>query len=249
MSTTTAQPVLVPCVPPPSPAPSGSWSRWKAHFERNRLRPLPPTAEAIDLPPDVGSALARSLARFQIGETGEGRIVGDVARIGMFGVDDDYRRAVALFIAEEGRHARILADLVHALGGELLEATWTARLFGRVRHLGGIRCKLLVMFAAEVVGAGFYRGLAAHLPPGPTRAALEEIAGDERAHLRFHRRFFALQAPGGWRRLVFLAAWVPLAHAASLMVLWDHRRTLSALGIPRREMADRLRALVVEGAR
>ena len=75
------------------------------------------------------------------------------------------------------------------------------------------------------------------------------MAGDERAHLRFHRRFFAIQAPGGWRRLLFLAAWFPLAHAASLMVLWDHRQTLRALAIPRREMACFLRALVSEGAR
>jgi hypothetical protein len=247
MFATAALPILVPSVEPPPPR--SSWSRWRAHFERNRQRPFPPIGEAVDLPPAVVSTLARSLARFQIGETGEGRIVGDVARSRIGGVDDDYRRAVALFIAEEGRHARILAGLVRALGGELIDATWTARLFASVRHLGGIRFKLLVMFAAEVVGAAFYRGLAAHLPPGATRAALEQIGGDEQAHLRFHRRFFAIQAPAGWRRLLFLMAWVPLAHAASLMVLWDHRQTLRALHIPRRQMAARLRALVVEGAR
>jgi len=246
MSATAALAIVLPSVPP---SPSSSWCRWKAHFERNRQRPFPPIAEALDLPRDIASTLARSLARFQLGETGEGRIVGDVARSRMRGIDDDYRRAVALFIAEEGRHASILADLVRALGGELLDATWTARLFAGVRHLGGIRFKLLVLFAAEVVGAGLYLGLATHLPPGPTRAALEQLAGAERAHLQFHRRFFAIQAPGGWRRLLFLAAWRPLAHAASLVVLWDHRRTLRALHIPRRQMAARLRALVAEGAR
>ena len=247
ISANITRPLHVPSVAPPPPA--WPWSRWKAHFERNRQRPFPAFDEAVDLPPAVASQLALSLARFQIGETGEGRIVGDLARSRMHGVDDDYRRAVALFIAEEGRHAHILASLVRALGGELLETTWTARAFASVRHLGGIRFKLLAMFAAEVVGAGFYRGLAAHLPPGATRAALEQMAGDEQAHLRFHRRFFAIQAPGGWRRLLFLVAWVPLAHAASLMVLWDHRQTLRALQIPRRQMAARLRALVAEGAR
>ena len=247
MSATAALPILAPYTPPPPPV--SPWSRWKAHFERNRQRALPPTIEAAEWPPDVAWQLARSLARFQLGERGEGRIVGDVARSRMQGVDDDYRRAVALFIAEEGRHAHILAGLVRTLGGELLDATWTARVFASVRHLGGIRFKLLVMFAAEVVGAGFYRGLAAHLPPGATRAALEQIAGDEQAHLRFHRRFFAIQAPGGWRRLLFLGVWVPLAGAASLMVLWDHRQTLRTLHIPRRQMARRLRALIVEGTR
>ena len=247
MSATAALPIVRSSAPPP-PA-SSWWCRWNAHFERNRQRPFPPIAEGHELPPDIASTLAQSLARFQLGETGEGRIVGDVARSRMRGVDDDYRRAIALFIAEEGRHANILAGLVRALGGELLDTTWTARVFAGVRHLGGIRFKLLVMFAAEVVGAGFYRGLAAHLPAGSTRAALEQIAGDERAHLRFHRRFFAIQAPGSWRRLLFLVAWFPLAYAASLIVLWDHRKTLSALAIPRREMASHLRAFVVEGAR
>ena len=226
-----------------------AWSRWKAHFERNRHRPLPPTVEAVDLPPAVASALARSLARFQIGETGQGRIVGAVARSRMRGIDDDYRRALALFIAEEGRHARILAGLVSGLGGELLGATWTERAFVGVRRLAGIRFKLLAMFAAEVVGAGFYGALAARLPPGATRSALEQIAGDEQAHLRFHRRFFAIQARRGWRRLLFLAAWFPLAHAASQVVLWDHRGTLRALEIPRQEISARLRALVRQGAR
>ena len=247
MSLTAALPFLSP--PLPTLPRSSSWSRWRAHFERNRHRPLPPTAEAVDLPPTVVSLLARSLARFQIGETGEGRIVGAVARSQMVGIDDDYRRALALFIAEEGRHAHILAGLVRALGGELLSATWTERLFVAVRRLAGIRCKLLVMFAAEVVGAAFYRALASGLPPGATRSALEQIAGDEQAHLRFHRQFFAIQAWGGWRRLLFLAAWFPLAHAAALVVLWDHRHTLRALAVPRREITARLRALVREGAR
>ena len=232
----------------PFSPPSSTWTGWKTHFERNRGRPLPPMDTVVGLPAAAASALARSLARFQIGETGEGRIVGAVARCQMDGIDDDYRRALALFIAEEGRHARILAGLVGALGGELLHTTWTERLFVGVRRLAGIRCKLLVMTAAEVVGAGFYAGLAARLPPGATRAALEQIAADEHAHLQFHRRFFALQAPRGWRRLLFLAAWFPLAHAASLVVLWDHRHTLRALAIPRREMTARLRALISEGA-
>jgi hypothetical protein len=204
---------------------------------------------AVELGPREAQALAWSLARFQIGETGEGRIVGVVATTEMAGIDDDYRVALALFVREEGRHAHILARLVRALGGDLLATTWTERAFVRVRRLAGVRCKLLAMFAAEVVGIGFYGALAARLPPGATRAALEQLARDERAHLGFHRRFFALQAPGGWRRALFLAAWHAVAPAAALVVLWDHRRTLRILGISRLRTAARLFALVREGAR
>jgi hypothetical protein len=213
---------------------------------------LPPVDGAeirAGLTPRQTDALARSLARFQIGETGEGRVVGAVAASEMAGIDDDYRVALALFIREEGRHAHILARLVRALGGQLLAATWTERAFVGVRRLGGIHGKLLAMFAAEVVGIGFYGALASSLPAGATRAALAQIARDERAHLQFHRRFFAVRAPRGWRRALFLASFFPLAHVAGLVVLWDHRRTLRLLGISRLRLALRLHALVREGAR
>ncbi|HEY4184990.1 MAG TPA: ferritin-like domain-containing protein [Polyangia bacterium] len=247
MSMSVAPLLIHSSIPPLSPR--LPWSLWRAHFERNRERPLPASDGPVALSPVQAQALAWSLARFQIGETGEGRIVGAIARSHMAGIDDDYRRALALFIQEEGRHARILAGLVHALGGTLLTTNWTEWMFVRARSLLGVRFKLLAMFAAEVVGIGFYGALAERLPRGRTRLALEQIARDERAHLRFHRRFFDLQAPCGWRRALFLLGWIPLAHAAALVVLWDHRRTLLLLGISRRQLAARLFALVREGAR
>jgi rubrerythrin len=238
-------------VSPPSPRSPRPWLPWRIHFERQRLRPAPPMdgAAASEMSPRVAAAIAWSLARFQIGEVGEGRVVAAVARSTMAGIDDDYRAALALFIGEEGRHAAILAACVRALGGQLLATTWTERGFAHVRRLAGIRFKLLAMFAAEVVGIGFYGALAGALPPGPVRAALEEIAADERAHLAFHRWFFALQAPRGWRRALFLAAWYSLAPAAALVVLLDHQRTLRTLGISVHTMAARLSSLIVEGAR
>ena len=233
----------------PDFASDGPWSAWRRHFERQRRRPLP----ARGAPPPLGvvqkDALAWSLARFQIGETGEGRIVAEVARANLEAVDDDYRCALALFIAEEGRHAAILASLVRDLGGRLLQATWTERLFVRIRRLAGPRFKLLALFAAEVVGIGFYRALAEALPASTARSALEQIARDELAHLRFHRHFFRVAAPGGWRRALFLAAWHAMASTATTVVLFDHRRTLRALRIPRRVLAARLAILIREGAR
>jgi len=241
----------------PSAAAPRPWAAWRDHFLKNRRRPLPAPAAPGELSPLAAAALAWSLARFQIGETGEGRIVGAVARASRYvnragklaGVDEDYRVALALFIAEEGRHARILAGLVRALGGELLASTWTERAFVRVRRLAGIRTKLLAMYAAEVIGIGFYEALASALPAGPTHHALRSIAADERAHFAFHRRFFRLQAPGGWRRALFRAAWFLAASGAGLVVLWDHRRTLRALGVSRARLVRRLAALVWRGAR
>ena len=229
---------------------TSTWVEWREHFERNARRPLPPVGARADvdaqLPAAALVALAGSLAKFQIGETGEGRIVGEIRRSRLHGIDDDYRRAVALFIKEEGRHARVLAAAVRMLGGRLLATTWTRRLFVVARRLLGVRFKLLVLLAAEVIGVGFYGALAAHLPCGALRAALEQIAADEQAHLLFHRDFFQVQAGGGWRRALFRVGWALVGHAAALVVLLDHRRTLRALGIPAAALARRMRALIVE---
>jgi hypothetical protein len=245
-----SQPAHAVPVPVSRPLPR-PWLPWRIHFERQRLRPCPPLdpPPSSELSPHVGAAIAWSLARFQIGEVGEGRVVAAVARSTMASIDDDYRQALALFIREEGRHAAILASCVRALGGQLLGTTWTERGFVHVRRLAGIRFKLLAMFAAEVVGIGFYGALAGALPPGPVRAALEQIPADERAHLAIHPSDFTLQASRAWRRALFLAAWYSLAPAAALVVLLDHRRTLRTLGIPTRLMAARLWSLIREGAR
>ena len=228
-----------------------SWSQWREHFEANRSRPLPPVAPPPGLPPEVTAALARSLARFQVGEAGEGRIVRQIARCRLAGLDADYQRALELFVAEEGRHARILAAAVRALGGELLASTWSERLFVFGRRLAGVRLKLLVLLAAEVIGIGFYGLLAAHLPRGGLRAALEQMCGDERTHLRFHQDFFRIQAasPFGWRRALFRLTWGLVAPAAALVVLWDHRRTLRLLGAGLGATARQLARLVAEAAR
>jgi hypothetical protein len=127
------------------------WSEWKRHFEASAGRPFPETDASGDgLPAALGAAVAYSLARFQAGEAGEGRIARRIWGVSLDGIDDDYRLALGLFVREEGRHARILAGLVTSLGGELLRSTWTERLFVGGRRLMGLRLKLLVLLAAEV---------------------------------------------------------------------------------------------------
>jgi hypothetical protein len=221
-----------------------NWQDWTQHFERNRTRPLPLLTPDLALPPAATQALACSLARFQVGEAGEGRIVHQIARAQLAGIDGRYHRALAAFVAEEGRHARILAQAVRLLGGRLLASTWSERLFVFGRRLCGVRLKLLVLLAAEVIGIGFYGLLASRLPAGSLRRALAQVCNDERAHLTFHQDFFRTQAPRGWRRAIFVTAWWLIAPAALLVVLLDHRATLRHLGVSLPEAASMLADLV-----
>lgn len=223
------------------------WTHWRNHFEERRDRPRPIIDDVTEIPRSLRAPLAASLARFQLGETGEGRIVGDLRRRARaWGLDPDYLRALRLFIAEEGRHAAILGVAVRALGGQTLQRTWSADAFARVRRLAGPGAELLVLLAAEVAALSFYGTLVGHLPAGPLRAALQDIARDEAMHLRFHVAFLRDTLPHPLGRLAVATAWSGLGLAAGAVVAADHGPTLRQLGTTRRAVLRTASALVTD---
>ncbi len=220
------------------------WKPWRSHFETQALRPLPAAPrDILEIPPAWRAPLCASLARFQLGEGGEGRIAREIERACLPGIDDDYRAALKLFVREEGRHARMLAGMVRSLGGTLLTASWSERLFVAGRRMMGLRLKLLVLLAAEVIGLGFYALLARRLGTGAIAEQLDQIAADEGMHLEFHADFFRAQV-GEAGRWLFRAGWWSVASLACLVLLVDHRRTLQAMQIPTRTAAGRLLRLI-----
>ena len=218
------------------------WRRWCEFFESRAERSLP----TLDTRTDYGAlpqSLAASLAIFQLGESGGGTVVAQARASRLPGVDSDYARAVELFVEEEHRHANILAMCVRMLGGELRKTNWTARLFVAGRRLMGLRLKVLVLLAAEVVGICYYMALASALPASPMKSWLLQIVDDERAHLEFHCRFLKSQVTSRWRRWVFVGAWRSVMFAAAVVVMIDHRRTIQDLGLGYRQVWDRWMAI------
>ncbi len=177
----------------------------------------------------MAGAFARVLARFQLGEAGEGRIAREIHEVQLPGVDADYRRALELFVKEEGRHARILAALVRALGGSLLSHRASNHLFRWCRRLLGLRFKLLVLLVAEVVGGETYAALARVARWPAARAALEELAADERHHLVFHTAFLRSQARTPLARLAGRCALWLVGLGALTVVLLENRRDLGVV--------------------
>lgn len=227
-----------------------SWTRWVKHFRGNVDRPYPEIQEqVIGFIPQKRIPVARSLAIFQLGESGEGRIAKDIDGKRMFGVDEEYRESLKLFVKEEGRHARILGECVRALRGELISSNWTEKLFHFGRRLLGIRCKLMVLLAAEVVGICFYKKIAEKIPYGCVKFALSHIAADEERHLAFHCSFFRIRLRNPITRFVFRVAWRILAASACLSVLLDHRKTFQALGLPVSDLVNRFREISLETER
>lgn len=207
---------------------SPDWAAWQARFAARASRPLPPV-HLPELPEAQRVALAASLATFQLGEAGEGRIAHQIQTWVHPSIDNHYRSSLGLFVREEARHGQLLGHMVRSLGGQRARHNWTEVLFRRGRRLLGIRLKLLVLLAAEVAAKVFYGVLAEGLPPSDLRDALLEIAQDEALHLDFHTAFFQAQVRGLGARCVFLGAWWAVSTAACLAVALDHRHTLAAV--------------------
>ncbi|WP_036042201.1 sugar transferase [Leptospira alstonii] len=231
------------------------WKHWKEHFRGNENRPLPKIDfETLELRPNEMQSIAYSLAVFQLGESGEGRIAKEIDKTILFGIDDFYREALKLFVREEGRHARILGECVRALKGELIESNWTERLFYFGRRLIGVRLKLMVLLAAEVIGICFYRKIAEKIPNGSVKSALFDIVKDEEKHLKFHSDFFRIRIRNFFTKIFFRMLWRLIAFAACITVILDHRKTFRILGISNwktfrkfREIARSTEDFIIEG--
>ena len=211
---------------------------WLAYFSTNQRADTEIEGPCgVALAAELRAEVAHSLARFQLGEASGGRIAGEVETARDAALDVPTRRAIQLYVLEEGRHARELYLLVRALGGQPLTQHWSSDWFRRVRRCLGLRTKLLTMAAVEVVGIVYYSALRDRVPCPTVRHALGILAREEGRHLDFQAAWFqrALErTPRAWRP--FQAAGIALRFglilcAAIVSVLVDHRRVLRGLDV------------------
>ena len=208
--------------------------RWLQYFEGRHGQPLDARFDAAFENRPGREAVARSVARFELGESGDGerirRLAGETA-------DDHYARAVDLFVEEERQHAAWLGILRKRFGGERLESHWSDSVFVVLRHLGGLRREICVLLTAELVALTYYRVLPLAYEDPVLRAACERILIDERGHVAFHRatlstEFARMPAPA---RAVAVLTWRAFVATTAKVVAWDHREVLALAGISRRE--------------
>ncbi|MEW2621459.1 ferritin-like domain-containing protein [Streptomyces sp. NPDC048106] len=217
---------------------SGDFAKWTRRFEDERERRQaqgdPDWTRGATLHPAVWAGIQR----FQIGEDGDGaNLVGKADEAG----DDDYARAVRLFVAEEQNHARLLARLLAAGGVPTLTGHWSDAVFVRLRRLMGLRLELLVLMIAEVVALRYYRALRDGTDDALTSDVAGRILSDEQRHVPFHcERLHASLAelPRVMRRPV-MTLWQLLLLAVTLVVAVDHGPALRRLHVGRlRFVAD-----------
>jgi hypothetical protein len=209
-------------------------SDWLAYFRQNQLdRRGVAWHEGIRLDPCLRNPLARSLARFQLGETSDGAALNARARrLAEETGDYAYANAVELFIAEKQEHSRLLANVLQQLNAPLLRHHWTDWLFRRSRHLLGYHEEIAVLLMAEIIALKYYGAIREGCGAPVLEIVCEQILADEKFHVRFHcERFHETLAR---RALPIRAAWwlalTAMFVAASAVVAWDHRQAFRALG-------------------
>jgi len=208
----------------------GNWQGWQQYFANRGDRPLPELDTSEDYS-HLPESVARSLAIFQLGESGGGTVIEQARCSELPGLDDHYADSMALFVKEEHRHANMLAICVRMLRGTLIRRNWTAKLFIVARRLMGLRLKVLVLLAAEVVGLCYYQLLASRLPSCRIRSMLTQIVEDERSHLYFHCAFLRSQTQHVWQGALFVAVWRITMLVAAIAVIIDHRAAIRDLGL------------------
>jgi hypothetical protein len=205
------------------------FAHWVAYFERNRAqRAAIAWEQGIRVEPQMQGALVRSLQRFQIGEQGDGAHLKRGARSAG---DPTYVAAVELFIREEQEHARLLAQILAALGAPLLRWHWSDACFTVLRRLLGLRWEVLVLLVAEIVGRCYYQTLHERLSDPVLRSIFGQIARDEASHLDFHCEYlhYAFAPLPAVARSCVRATWVLFFRSVCLVAAWDHAALLRAL--------------------
>lgn len=201
---------------------------WRAYFEHNRdHRHAIPWTDEIHLRAGLTAPIVRSLQRFQVGESGEGRHLRASAKATG---DPDYAQAIELFVCEEQEHARLMAGILQRLGAPLLTSHWSDHCFIRLRHLFGLNQQLMVLLMPEIIAKRYFRLLHDHAGDPVVRAVCAQILHDEEGHVAFHTVYLnqSLAGLGVFSRLLWRAVWRMFFRLALLVVVWDHRSLLQA---------------------
>lgn len=210
---------------------------WLHYYQQNKTnRSEPKWGLPSPLDPNVQRVLARSLSHFQLGETGEGKFLIAQARA-QLPDDSAYHKALELFVAEEGEHARLLDRLVQRFRGKTIRHHWTHTVFRLVRRALGFKFEIQLLVTAELVGTAYYRLLQARARDRILDEACTLILKDEAQHVDFHADWF-----GDFQsRLLPMErdmwnAQFQLLFTVAAAVAWiDHRHCLKMIGANRAE--------------
>ena len=204
---------------------------WLSYFEQNRLCRQPVLWDHdIPLEKHLWGPVIRSLQRFQVGEQGDGKHLREAAAAIN---NPQYSAAISLFVQEEQEHSRMLAALLRALDGNLLNSHWSDTCFVLLRRLGGLRVELFTLLVAEIIAQVYYRVLHDGCTDSMFHSLCTQILHDEDGHVAFHCDYLHAELTTfspytRWLISILLRA---LFSLVCLVVTYDHFSLLHALHV------------------
>lgn len=212
-------------------------SIWSTYFHENRARQDDLDAR-IDwesptpLEPSDAAAIARSLQRFELGESGDG--VGLLAKARNLD-DPGYDEALVRLVAEEQRHSAMFGRLLTRFDAQRLTAHWSDSVFVVLRRFLGLRTEITLFLVAETVAMEYFAALG-RCPDPVVRGVARRVLTDEVEHIRFQidqLRVHVAGMPRVVRSAAAAAAWM-VAIGATAVVSLDHGAAMRACGLRRR---------------
>lgn len=215
---------------------------WTQHFlaNQNTFREPEMPAEGCTLPESIRIPLARSLAIFQLGESGGGtRLMRYVRQVVREDRLQGYEKAVQLFIEEEQYHSRLLEKVVRYTGGFCLRKQWTNSVFRWLRNHFGVEFNIQILLIAELIAEAYFGALYRRCGDQAVRFCCRKILADEMRHLAFHAEFLRerLEGKPAWWRTLWRTQFRAFNLVTCAVVAWDHRACFRSLGLPPRKFA------------
>jgi hypothetical protein len=208
---------------------------WLKYFECNRKKRAPvPWENGVHVEPHLRAPLIRSLQKFQLGESGEGK---KLKRHAKETGDVIYETVIDLFIKEEQEHSRLMEKILRELNAPLLKSDWSDWCFVSLRHLFGLHQELMVLLLPEMIAKRYFRALCDGTRDPVLCAVFAQIVQDEDGHLAFHAGYLrhAFEKMSFSQRIFVLVIWRIAFRATCVAVMLDHGSVLRAIGMKPRE--------------
>ncbi|MFL6351013.1 MAG: hypothetical protein ACJ74Z_04065 [Bryobacteraceae bacterium] len=206
---------------------------WVEYFYQNAREPVLPWSNDVRLSAAERTAVIRSIQQFQLGEGASGaRMLERAQRFSRATGDLGLIAALKLFLREEQRHSRILAQFLHIENAPCMRKHWMHSAFRRIRGLAGLELCLKVLVTAEVLARPYYAALRDATGSALLKSICQLIFDEEGAHLRFQA--FALSR-FQCRHSRLVQALIKSGHVALLVstaaLVWiEHQRVFRSAG-------------------
>lgn len=205
---------------------------WFEHFRHNLTISRVDWSMEPTLTARERGTIIRSLQAWQLGETSDGsHLLSAAARYARRINDNDYPKAVSLFIKEEQKHGNNLGRYLDLVNEKRIKKDWGDTLFRKIRYLNtNMELWTIAVITVESTAQVFYQALKDATNCRLLKQICTDILIDEAAHIEFQQERLSIIYAGKNRLSKFFAYYFyKLFYFSTILVVWcAHRRVFKA---------------------